>query len=213
MSNPDWLCSWASAVSFWDRNLIGSVWVLYDPWPSVLAGRGVSFPVVLRFSVKGYEWTRYFGKEKCVVNIIDISSTKSKSDTTGPLNQSFFGLALFMSILYPFLKWHHFMFPKWYSSSNAFPVSLLHKLFSDYVRSQWRSSLGSIFVIHNHMINLIEMSLLIYIIFHRLLTAYCVYMLGFRWKLINRGECVSLKSFISPLLLRELSCLPGNVQI
>lgn len=90
--------------------------------PSALAGWGVGFPVVLRFSLKGYEWTRYFGKEICVVNIIDISSTKSKRDTTGPLNQSFFGLALFMLILHPFLKWHHFMFPNLYSSSNAFPV-------------------------------------------------------------------------------------------
>lgn len=82
--------------------------------PSALAGWGVGFPVVLKFSLKGYEWTRYFGKEICVVNIIDISSTKSKSDT----------------------KWHHFVFPKLYSSSNALSSPLPPKLFSDYVRSQ-----------------------------------------------------------------------------
>lgn len=57
------------------------------------------------------------------MNITDVSSTKSNRDTTpGSLNQPFLGLTLFMLIFHPFLKGHHFVFPKLYPSSKLFPV-------------------------------------------------------------------------------------------
>lgn len=93
-------------------------------------------PGVFRLPLLGCEWRRsFFTGRKCVmVNITDISSTKPNRDTTGLLT-------LFMLMLRPFFKWYptrgiYFMFPQIIPHLKYISSSLLHILFSNYVKPQ-----------------------------------------------------------------------------
>lgn len=154
-----------------------SHWLSFSAvWPSAhWTCLGRDCLVVLRLSLTGYEWRRSFRKEMCCVIQLTflVKRWHRRAIKSTIFWRCHYLCSSFILSSSGFQHWNILHGREIVPLLKFISSSLLHKSFSDYVSSQWHASLCGICIIHNHMINLTEISLLIHI-YRILYVIYCL---------------------------------------